>query len=152
LADKSFSREIKIYGNTIKDAEKGNDKSLYELAVLITAETKSLAPVDKGELKNSFMFKVEGSEGGFNDSDGEASLVPITGDAGNGEAFVGSNSDHAVPQEFGTRTIYPQPSLRPAVAIVEGQTLDIVKKQIDKAIDTGLRAGGNPSFEKEFKI
>ena len=151
MSDKGFSREVKLYGNPIKDVDLGNTKALTELAATITAQAKSLAPVDLGELKNSIMYKVGSTEGGFNDSSGESSSLPLTGNAGKEEAFVGTNSDHAVYQEFGTRKMYPQPYLRPAVALVEGQSLEIIKEQIDKAIDSGLKAGGNLVLQRSLK-
>jgi HK97 gp10 family phage protein len=102
----------------IKANAAGTRKGMITTAINVTSQAKSLAPVDKGQLRGSIMYKAgTGEEGGL--TEGQA----LTGKVDKGSIIVGSAVEHAVYQEYGTRKMAAQPFLRPAVAIVTaGQT------------------------------
>lgn len=117
---------IKINGNVFKGLENGNELGLKESAIFVTNQAKNLAPVDKGELVNSYMYRLsDNSEGGFNDRSGKNAEFKIISKPKKDEAYVGSGVKHAVYQEFGTRKMKPQPALRPAGELLN---IDIVAK------------------------
>ena len=149
----NLTKTVKIYGDPIKIIGAENEKGLIELLVNVTAQAKELAPNDKGQLENSIMWKTSTGKGGFNDGSGEKSSKPITGTAKQGEGYVGTNVEYSTYQEFGTRKQVPQPYLRPAIAIeAQGQNINKVLKDIDRAVQNSLKNGKNPIFEKEFSI
>lgn len=101
-------------------ALKGGNKGILELVTHVVAQAKGLAPVDMGRLRNSIMGTTAIGEVGFNESGGELAdkqiqktRKPLTG-------TVGTATEYAVYQEFGTRRMGAQPYLRPAVEIVAG--------------------------------
>jgi HK97 gp10 family phage protein len=110
-----------------------NHKTVLTIAIKIAARAKALAPVAKGRLRNSLMWRVGHEEGGFNDSSGETANKQITvHPTKDSEGYVGSNLSYAIYQEFGTRKMAPQPFFRPAVALVmTEQTKAEIKKMID---------------------
>lgn len=96
-----------INGNT-----EGTLKGMLATAIRVTTQAKKLAPVDKGQLKGSIMWKSSTGRGGI--TDGKS----ITEDVKPNEIIVGTATEHGVYQEFGTRKMPGQPFLRPAVEIV----------------------------------
>ena len=88
----------------------GIDKGMIATALKVVAQAKALAPVDTGQLKNSIEWGRDGED-----------------------LIVGTNNDHAVYQEFGTRNMTAQPYLRPAVAIV------VNGMDADKAMKKAMR-------------
>jgi HK97 gp10 family phage protein len=106
----------------------GDFAGILETAILVANEAKTSAPVQFGRLKNSIMYKVAGKdsqyeEGGFNDGGGEkaqgkdkVTLNP------QGQwkptAYVGTNLEYAVYQEYGTRRQKGRAFMRPALQIV----------------------------------
>jgi HK97 gp10 family phage protein len=117
----------------------GNEKSIMSLAMKTTAQAKLLAPVDRGPLRNSIMWKMKRNEGGFNDSGKEPASRKIRVTLiDNHEAYIGSNIKYAVYQEFGTRRIPPHPYLRPAIAkVVLGKGKEEIKDIMTKEMEMG---------------
>ena len=127
---------VVINGNAFLGIEKGNDRGLRESSIFVTAQAKRLAPVDNGQLRNSIMYKTgEREKGGFNDSGGKTAEIELQSVPKKGQAFVGSNLDYSVYQEFGTRKMPPQPFLRPAGALLN---IDIVKEASIKEMREAL--------------
>lgn len=101
-------------------------KGLNEIGIAVVSQAKPLCPVDKGQLVNSIMYKLaNGQKGGFNDGKpGKGGKTPVEtadreiGRPSAGDAYVGTASDHAFEQEFGTRYMVAQPFMRPAVEII----------------------------------
>ena len=106
-----------------KGAEEGNRQGIIKTCVALTAQAKLLVPVDKGQLRNSLMWKVENKEGGFNEGGGQGVSgedrlsISAPSKKDNIKGIAGTNSDHWHP-EFGTRYQRAQPFLRPAKEIV----------------------------------
>lgn len=73
-----------------------------EIANRMVTEAKSLAPVDKGRLRNSIRYWEEANT-----------------------ILVGSDVLYAIYQEFGTRYMSPQPFLQPAAHIVENPSISL---------------------------
>ena len=123
--------------------DKADTKAITELCAKIVAQAKTFAPADKGRLRNSIMYKLENSHtGGFNDSSDEKAENKIEGKPGVGEGFVGFNLEYGIYQEFGTRNMAPQPFLRPAIAIYQGQkAVDIIKKIHEEELRGSLKPG-----------
>jgi HK97 gp10 family phage protein len=140
------SIEIKKYGDWKKAMDNGIKAGNIELCMRVTAQTKVLSPVAPkfgGALRNSWMWKADKQEGGFNDSPGEKADDKITVAPGKFEGYVGSNVDYSVYPEFGTCKMKPQPSLRPAIdLIVKGTNVQEVLAKIQKEEANGpLREG-----------
>ena len=137
--------EIIRNGNINKIFDDANIKSALELAIKITTEAKSLAPVAEkhgGRLRNSIMYKTNKESGGFNDSSGENSQAKINVNPKEAEAFVGFNLLYGIYQEYGTRKMAPQPFFRPAIAIWSGQkAVDVIKKIHDEELRGKLKEG-----------
>lgn len=97
----------------IKGVKAGTEKAMLETAIRVTAQAKTLAPVDKGQLRGSIMWKAgSGQTGGKTQGPTIQERPPIFG------VLVGTAVEHGVYQEYGTRILAAQPFLRPAVFIV----------------------------------
>jgi len=130
--------------NIDKIMDMADKKSVLSLAIKICSQAKALAPVDKGQLRNAIMYKGNNAKGAFNDRNGEEAdhEIEIGGLASDKEMCVGFNLKHGIYQEFGTRKMPPQPFLRPAVALYQGQNaVDIIKKIHDEEMRGPLKAG-----------
>lgn len=94
-------------------------KSNLELGVQLVAQAKLLAPVDTGQLRNSLSATSLKRENLLlNTGAGEKGKPLDVSGLQNTEVFAGTNSDHAVFQEFGTKYIPASPFMRPAEEIV----------------------------------
>lgn len=132
-----MASELRIEKNIFAAAGvlSGGTQGLTETAILIANQAKDLAPVAKvagGRLKNSIMYQVESDiEGGFNNSGGEKAQGTdrLSTNPKTGEAYIGTNLDYAVYQEYGTRHQKGRAFMRPAVQIVlnPGNGLAIAK-------------------------
>ena len=135
-----MSVKITKFGDPFKAAQETIEKGNLKIASKVTAQTKVLAPVAPefgGTLRNSYMYKAgkKGGEveGGFNSEGGTQAEKKLSGSPAENEAYVGSNLDYSVYQEFGTRKMAPQPHLRPAIALVaKGQSATSVLAKIAK--------------------
>ena len=135
---------ITINGKPFLGVEKGNERGLLKSAIFVTSQAKRLAPVNKqkgigGQLKNSIMYKVSGEgRGGFNNRKGDKAVKQLEVRPNENEAYVGSNLDYAIYQEFGTRKMRAQPFLRPAGELLN---VDIVVKANREEMKKHLRQG-----------
>jgi len=111
------SVEIIKFGNIPEAVQEGSGKAILELVTRVTAQAKALAPVDKGQLRNSIMGRTQLEDIGFNDGSGERAPLKILEKANAGQGLVGTAVLHGIYQEFGTRFTRAQPYLRPAVDI-----------------------------------
>jgi len=114
-------------------------------------QAKPLAPVDEGQLANSIQFVTgTGKKGGLNDnsqngrkkgSGNSESFDEINIPLTKKEAAFGATAKHAVPQEFGTKFMAPQPYARPAIAITKGAKITEIIKAIDREVKNGILKG-----------
>ncbi len=123
---------------SLSGAEVGN----LELAINITANAKSLAPVDLGQLRNGIQYETgTGDRGGLNDGPGETAeemSVPLAPN----DAAVMASAEHSIYQELGTSKMVPQPYIRPAVALVAGTPPADVLNAIEREIARGVLVAG----------
>ena len=91
------------------------EQGITNLAVNITSTAKKIAPVAEkygGNLKGSIQWAQDGGKSG-----GAENSNALTEQPPQGGAIVGTPVEYGVYQEFGTRKMYPQPFLRPAIDI-----------------------------------
>jgi HK97 gp10 family phage protein len=99
----------------------GTQKALKKICSLITSQAKVFSPVDKGQLRSSIGYKVG------DDGTGEFEAEPKDELGG----VVGTATEYAVYQEFGTRYMAPNAYLRPAIAkYTTGQTSEQIAKKV----------------------
>ncbi len=112
--------EVTHTKTNIKEVIKNVTKlSNLEIGVAIASQAKTLAPVDQGQLRNSLSAtSLRGENKLLNDHQGEQAEPLDRSGLKNDEVYVGSNSDHAIFQEFGTIKAVAQPFLRPAEEII----------------------------------
>ena len=131
--------EVKVTSfvpRAIKGVGEGTLKGMIEVAIRVTSQAKLLAPVNKkvglgGQLRNSIMWKSYNKTGGI--TEGQKLSENVTKD----EVIVGSATEYAVYQEYGTRKMSAQPYLRPAVDIVTNGTG--YEKAVRKAMEDSVR-------------
>jgi HK97 gp10 family phage protein len=155
-----MSIEFKKFGDFAVEVDAGTLKAINEVALKIVAEAKQLAPVGKyeegtgrvgGRLRNSIMWRVENTKGGLNDSGGAKSEHEVSENTGKMQGLVGLNLDYGIYQEYGTRRMPPQPYLRPAIALAEGQAVEDVKAAIEKEHEMGKFKIQTRKFEEEMR-
>jgi len=116
-----------------KGSTEGLSKTILESLIKVHAKTVALCPVDKGQLKNSYMITLDSKEQLFNSLPGDKApadqKISLRSDKTIG--YVGTNSDHWYP-EFGTRYQVAQPHLRPAGEIVKGSSFKSVASKYCK--------------------
>lgn len=140
-----MSITIKKYGNPYDGADDGVEKGNIEICMQVTAQAKTLAPSDKGTLRNSIMWTTDVATGGFNENGGEPAPKTISVKPKEFQGYVGSALDYSIYQEFGTRKMAPQPYLRPSIAlIVKGQSAKTVlakmqKEEMKGALKKGIK-------------
>jgi HK97 gp10 family phage protein len=131
------------YGDPKKAVKLALHPSSLNIGVAIASQAKLLAPVDHGQLRNSISVSTLNetkllNKGGFSTKGPMeyAEELDTQGLKAN-EAYVGSNSDHAIFMEYGTIKTPAQPFLRPsAELIVDRKTpADIVQKYGKEAMD-----------------
>ena len=132
---------LTLYGDAAKAAELGEAKARLILAMQICAETKKqLKTVTRtGLLANSYMWKVPGQFGGWNDQAGKQSIQQLTYSPKSNEAYVGANVSYALYREMGTRHMAPFPAFRAAIAVWAGQkALATIAKAMQEEIEKGV--------------
>ncbi len=136
------------YGDPKKAVKLALNPSSLNIGVAIASQAKLLAPVDHGQLRNSISVSTLKETKLLNDGRFSPKTSPMeyaeeldTQGLKENEAYVGSNSDHAIFMEYGTVKTPAQPFLRPsAELIVDRKTpADIVEKY------------GKEAMDKEFK-
>jgi HK97 gp10 family phage protein len=108
------------YGNVKSAVANGKAISNLMIGAAIASQAKLLAPVDYGQLRNSLSASNTSRTELLNNMPGEKAEALDTQGLKDDEVYAGSNSDHAIFQEYGTVKQPAQPFLRPAMeAIVQ---------------------------------
>ena len=131
------------YGNVKSAVSNGKAISNLMIGAAIASQAKLLAPVDMGQLRNSISASNTSKTELLNNMAGEKAEALDTQGLKNDESYVGSNSDHAIFQEYGTVKQPAQPYLRPAMeAIVQRkEPAEIFAKYGREAMDRELKRG-----------
>ena len=129
------------YGNVKSAVANGKAISNLMIGAAIASQAKLLAPVDYGQLRNSLSASNTSKTEMLNNMAGEKAEALDTQGLKEDETYVGSNSDHAIFQEYGTVKQPAQPYLRPAMeAIVQRkEPAEIFAKYGSEAMDRELK-------------
>ena len=129
------------YGNVKTAVANGREISNLMIGAAIASQAKLLAPVDYGQLRNSLSASNTSRTEMLNNMAGEKAEALETQGLKDDETYVGSNSDHAIFQEYGTVKQPAQPYLRPAMeAIVQRkEPAEIFAKYGREAMDRELK-------------
>ena len=129
------------YGNVKTAVANGKEISNLMIGAAIASQAKLLAPVDYGQLRNSLSASSTSRTEMLNNMAGEKAEALDTQGLKDDEVYVGSNSDHAIFQEYGTVKQPAQPYLRPAMeAVVQRKTpAEIFEKYGREAMDRELK-------------
>ena len=129
------------YGNVKTAVANGKEISNLMIGAAIASQAKLLAPVDMGQLRNSLSASNTSRTEMLNNMSGEKAEALDTQGLKDDETYVGSNSDHAIFQEYGTVKQPAQPYLRPAMeAVVQRKTpAEIFAKYGREAMDRELK-------------
>ena len=129
------------YGNVKTAVANGKGISNLMIGAAIASQAKLLAPVDYGQLRNSLSASNLRETKLLNNMEGEKADALDTQGLKDDEVYVGSNSDHAIFQEYGTVRQPAQPYLRPAMeAVVQRKTpAEIFEKYGREAMDRELK-------------
>ena len=129
------------YGNVKTAVATGKEISNLMIGAAIASQAKLLAPVDYGQLRNSLSASNTSRTEMLNNMSGEKAEALDTQCLKDDETYVGSNSDHAIFQEYGTVKQPAQPYLRPAMeAVVQRKTpAEIFEKYGREAMDRELK-------------
>ena len=109
------------FGNPKEAVKRAKNLTALETGVRIASQAKLLCPVDQGQLRNSLSASNQQETKLLNDRDGESAPEIDTTGLAEGEVYVGSNSDHAIFQEYGTIKMVAQPYLRPSAELILSQ-------------------------------
>lgn len=125
-----FSKLIDNSKLALSAVKSGTYNGIIETAINVAAQAKELAPVDTAMLKGSIMWKAGTLKGGITQGKELSSSIPKYG------AIVGTATEYAVYQEFGTRKMPAQPYLRPAVDIVikDSSAVDAVARAMEDSV------------------
>ena len=131
------------YGNVKTAVANGKKISNLMIGAAIASQAKLLAPVDYGQLRNSLSASNTSKTELLNNMPGEKADALDTQGLKDDEVYAGSNSDHAIFQEYGTVKQPAQPYLRPAMeAIVQRKDpAEIFAKYGREAMDRELKRG-----------
>ena len=129
------------HGNVKTAVANGKEISNLMIGAAIASQAKLLAPVDYGQLRNSLSASNTSRTEMLNNMAGEKAEALDTQGLKDDEVYVGSNSDHAIFQEYGTVKQPAQPYLRPAMeAIVQRkEPAEIFAKYGREAMDRELK-------------
>ena len=129
------------HGNVKTAVANGKEISNLMIGAAIASQAKLLAPVDYGQLRNSLSASNLRETKLLNNMEGEKADALDTQGLKDDEVYVGSNSDHAIFQEYGTVKQPAQPYLRPAMeAVVQRKTpAEIFEKYGREAMDRELK-------------
>ena len=129
------------YGNVKTAVANGKEITNLMIGAAIASQAKLLAPVDYGQLRNSLSASNTSRTEMLNNMEGEKADALDTQGLKGDEVYVGSNSDHAIFQEYGTVKQPAQPFLRPAMeAVVQRKTpAEIFEKYGREAMDRELK-------------
>ena len=129
------------YGNVKSAVSNGKAISNLMIGAATASQAKLLAPVDYGQLRNSLSASNTSKTEMLNNMAGEKADALDTQGLKDDEVYAGSNSDHAIFQEYGTVKQPAQPYLRPAMeAVVQRKTpAEIFEKYGREAMDRELK-------------
>ena len=136
------------YGDPKKAVKLALHPSSLNIGVAIASQAKLLAPVDHGQLRNSISVSTLKETKLLNDGKFSPKTSPMeyaeeldTQGLKENEAYVGSNSDHAIHLEYGTIKMVAQPFLRPsAELIIDRKTpADVVAKYCNEQMEKELK-------------
>ena len=129
------------YGDVKTAVANGKEISNLMIGAAIASQAKLLAPVDYGQLRNSLSASNTSRTEMLNNMAGEKAEALDTQGLKDDEVYVGSNSDHAIFQEYGTVKQPAQPYLRPAMeAVVQRKTpAEIFEKYGREAMERELK-------------
>jgi HK97 gp10 family phage protein len=113
-----FEAKRTKYGNVKSAVADGKAISNLMIGAAIASQAKLLAPVDYGQLRNSLSASNTSRTELLNNMAGEKAEALDTQGLKEDEVYVGSNSDHAIFQEYGTVKQPAQPFLRPAMEAI----------------------------------
>jgi HK97 gp10 family phage protein len=138
-----FEAKRTKYGNVKSAVADGKAISNLMIGAAIASQAKLLAPVDYGQLRNSLSASNTSKTELLNNMAGEKAEALDTQGLKDDEVYAGSNSDHAIFQEYGTVKQPAQPFLRPAMeAIVQRkEPAEIFAKYGREAMDRELKRG-----------
>jgi HK97 gp10 family phage protein len=138
-----FEAKRTKYGNVKSAVADGKAISNLMIGAAIASQAKLLAPVDYGQLRNSLSASNTSRTELLNNMAGEKAEALDTQGLKEDEVYSGSNSDHAIFQEYGTVKQPAQPFLRPAMeAIVQRKDpAEIFAKYGREAMDRELKGG-----------
>jgi HK97 gp10 family phage protein len=131
------------YGDVKSAVAEGKAISNLMIGAAIASQAKLLAPVDYGQLRNSLSASNTSKTELLNNMPGEKAEALDTQGLKDDEVYAGSNSDHAIFQEYGTVKQPAQPFLRPAMeAVVQRKDpAEIFAKYGREAMDRELKRG-----------
>ena len=133
------------HGNVKTAVANGKAISNLMIGAAIASQAKLLAPVDYGQLRNSLSASNISKTELLNNMPGEKAEALDTQGLENDDVYVGSNSDHAVAQEYGVgkRKMIAQPFLRPAMEaiVMRKEPAEIFAKYGREAMDRELKRG-----------
>lgn len=138
-----FEAKRTRYGDVKSAVADGKAISNLMIGAAIASQAKLLAPVDYGQLRNSLSASNLKETKLLNNMPGEKADALDTQGLKDDEVYAGSNSDHAVAQEYGVgeRNIMPQPFLRPAMEtiVLRKEPAEIFAKYGREAMDRELK-------------
>jgi len=130
---------LKKYIDINKGSDNGTENLILKQAIAVTSQAKRLVAIDLGQLRNSLMYTTNfKGDGGFNNSTGEKASKELDSfTAKEPTAYVGSNVEYSVYEEYGTRKRKKalNPYLRPAIEIVQNRG----KGEVQKILDTAMK-------------
>lgn len=129
------------YGNVKSAVADGKAISNLMIGAAIASQAKLLAPVDYGQLRNSLSASNLKETKLLNNMPGEKAEALDTQGLKGDEVYAGSNSDHAIFQEYGTVKQPAQPFLRPAMesVVLRKEPAEIFAKYGREAMDRELK-------------
>lgn len=136
------------YGDPKKAVKLALNPSSLNIGVAIASQAKLLAPVDHGQLRNSISVSTLKETKLLNDGKFSPKNSPMeyaeeldTKGLKDGEAYVGSNSDHAIHMEYGTIKAVAQPFLRPSAELIMDRKTpaDVVAKYCNEQMEKELK-------------
>ncbi len=118
-----YGEEVKLIGKKVVGL------SAFEIGLVVEGQAKLLSPVDTGRLAASITTQGYEAEQSTQPRGKKAIASDVIArPAVPGEVYVGTPVFYGPYIEFGTIRSAAQPFLRPALALAQGKSLDIVKK------------------------
>ena len=109
-----------------KRIERLGFRGVQELGIQIASQAKAIAPVDSNRLRDSITAQWQG---GGTAADAKAEPGDTIGAPESGAVAIGTNVEYAPYVEYGTSRMMAQPYLRPAIDLVGGKAVQIVRKE-----------------------